>query len=175
MGRIVYINGESVAPEEAKVSVYDRGFLYGDSIFETIRTYGGKLYELDEHLRRLNASSAKMGIAMPLPAAELAEEVQHAVAESENRESYVRLMLTRGSGPMGLDPHLASAPLRVIFVQELVMPPPELYRNGVTVSCVETVRASDAAARHARRCGSRGWRSGRNCCHSSARRPRHRP
>ena len=110
MGRVVFINGESIAPEEARVSVYDRGFLYGDSIFETIRTYAGKLYELDEHLRRLSDSAAKMGIAMPLSRAELAAEVERAVSESPSRESYVRLMLTRGSGPMGLDPHLASAP-----------------------------------------------------------------
>ena len=123
MGRIVLINGEAEAPESASVSVYDRGFLYGDSVFETIRSYGGELFELSEHLERLGHSAERMGIAMPLSLDALAEEVKRAVALSGNDESYVRLMLTRGTGPMGLDPALADTPLRVVFVQPLKMPP----------------------------------------------------
>ena len=144
-GRVVLINGEPSAPESATVSVYDRGFLYGDSVFETIRSYGGRLFQLDEHLVRLEVSAASMGIAMPVTVEVLAEEVHRAVALSGNDESYVRLMLTRGAGPFGLDPQLAQEPLRVLFVQPLRMPPAQLYQNGVTTHCVETVRASDAA------------------------------
>ncbi len=145
MGRIVLINGEAEAPESASVSVYDRGFLYGDSVFETIRSYGGELFELAEHLERLAHSAERMGIAMPLSLDALAAEVKRAVALSGNDESYVRLMLTRGTGPLGLDPALADTPLRVVFVQPLKMPPAQLYRDGVTVCCLEMVRASDAA------------------------------
>ncbi|HHH11301.1 MAG TPA: branched-chain-amino acid aminotransferase, partial [Sorangium sp.] len=145
MGRVVFINGAEVAPERATVSVYDRGFLYGDSVFETVRSYGGKLFALDEHLQRLARSADSMGIALPLPMEALAAEVRRAVAASGNEDSYVRMMLTRGSGPLGLDPNLAGHPLRVIFVHALEAPPAALYQRGVTVSCVQTVRASDAA------------------------------
>ncbi len=146
MGRLAVINGVSYAPEQAKVSIYDRGFLYGDSVFETIRTYGGVLFETAEHLRRLERSAASLGIAMPASAAQLGGEAERAVREADNPESYVRLMLTRGSGPLGLDPELCSEPpLRVIMVEPLVPPPPVLYQKGITTVCVQTVRASDAA------------------------------
>jgi len=169
MGRLAVINGVTFAPEQAKVSIYDRGFLYGDSVFETIRTYGGVLFELSEHLRRLERSAASMGIVLPAPAVQLGDEAECAVRQAQNPESYVRLMLTRGSGPVGLDPKLCSEPpLRVIMVEPLVPPPPALYRDGITAVCVQTVRASDAAQsakignylasalalQHARQCGA---------------------
>ncbi len=145
MSRVVVIDGEVVPPERAFISVYDRGFLYGDSVFETIRTYGGELFALEEHLSRLHDSAAKMGIDMPVDVATLAEETRRGVALSGNPESYARVMLTRGTGPLGLDTALAEGPCRVILVEPLVTPPPEHYANGISAWCVETVRASDAA------------------------------
>jgi branched-chain amino acid aminotransferase len=145
MSRLVLINGVSTLPEQAKISVYDRGFLYGDSIFETIRTYGGRLFALAEHIDRLANSAASVGIQLPVSAEQLTEETLRAVGEAGNKESYARVMVTRGSGPVDLDTASAEQPLRVVMVQPLVMPPAEYYRDGIMVRCVETVRASDAA------------------------------
>lgn len=145
MGRLAVIDGVERSPETATVSVYDRGFLYGDSVFETVRTYAGVLFALDEHMERLEESAAKIGVELPVPREQLAEETRRAVAAAGNRESYARIMLTRGSGPVGLDIALAETALRVIIVEPLTVPPPEHYENGITAVCVQTVRASDAA------------------------------
>lgn len=145
MSRVVVIDGDVVVPERATISVYDRGFLYGDSVFETIRTYGGKLYALEEHLARLEDSAGKMGIDMPVDVPVLAEETRRGVALSGNAESYARVMLTRGTGPLGLDTALAEGgSCRVILVEPLVTPPAAHYEHGISAWCVETVRASDA-------------------------------
>lgn len=144
-GRYALIDGEGFAPADAKVSVYDRGFLYGDSVFETIRTYDGYLYALDDHLERLARSAEKMGITMPVSLAALAEEARRALAAAGNAESYVRIVVTRGSGPLGLATSLAERPLRVVIVEPLATPPREQYDKGISALCVQTVRASDAA------------------------------
>src|SRR4051812_45547690 len=145
MSRLASINGVIQKPEEAKVSVYDRGFLYGDGVFETIRTYGGEPFALDEHIARLGRSAEKVSMEMPLEAAALALEVRVAVRAARNEESYARIILTRGEGPLGLDPALALTPLRVILVEPLVPLPVELYRDGAKAATVRTARAADAA------------------------------
>lgn len=145
MSRAVSIDGALHAPEEARVSVYDRGFLYGDSVFETIRTYGGVPFALDEHLARLERSAERVGIPMPVARAALAAEVGEALARAANAESYVRVMLSRGAGPLGLDPSHAVRPLRVILVEPLAPLPATAYRDGVAVITVRTERAADAA------------------------------
>ncbi|MBW2458519.1 MAG: aminotransferase class IV [Deltaproteobacteria bacterium] len=145
MSRRVLIDGVGYPPEGAKISAYDRGFLYGDSVFETVRTYGGRLFALTEHLARLVRSASQIGLRLPVSTEQLAEETERAVREGDNAESYARIMITRGSGPVDLDPMSAEQPLRVIFIAPLVTPPAAHYRDGITVHSVETVRASDAA------------------------------
>lgn len=144
MGRLAIIDGVVLAPEDAKVSVYDRGFLYGDSVFETVRTYGGKPFALSEHLQRLRTSAKALGIRLPVGVQGLAREVMAAVDEAGNSESRVRIIISRGKGPLGLDSELALEPLRVVLVEPLEPPPAEQYRDGIAVICVQTVRASDA-------------------------------
>jgi branched-chain amino acid aminotransferase len=144
MGRQVVIDGRRYAPEDAKVSVYDRGFLYGDSVFETVRTYRGEPFALDEHLRRLEDSAGALKIPLPIERAALASEVAAAVAAAGNPESRIRIIVTRGRGPLGLDSALAGEPLRAILVEPLELPPAAQYREGIGVVCVQTVRASDA-------------------------------
>ncbi|RLB64958.1 MAG: branched-chain-amino acid aminotransferase [Deltaproteobacteria bacterium] len=145
MSRLVLIDGVSTPAERAQISVYDRGFLYGDSVFETIRTYGGRLFALAEHIDRLARSASSVGIQLPVSTEQLAEETLRAVREAGNAESYARVMITRGSGPVDLDTASAEQPLRVVMVQPLTTPPAEYYRDGILVRCIETVRASDAA------------------------------
>jgi branched-chain amino acid aminotransferase len=144
MTRLVVIDGVIQTPEHAVISVYDRGFLYGDSVFETVRTYSGKLYALDQHLQRLERSAQSIGVTLPVPWEQIGVEAKRAIVEADNDESYVRIMVTRGSGPLGLDTELATSPLRVILVEPLRSPPEAHYLEGIGAICVQTVRASDA-------------------------------
>ncbi|MBL9023744.1 MAG: aminotransferase class IV [Myxococcales bacterium] len=147
--RFVAIDGVLVDPERAVVSVYDRGFLYGDSIFETIRTYAGEPFELEAHLERLAWSAERVGLTLPLGPAALAEETRRLLAEIRARgasgEHTIRIMVTRGEGPMGLDPTPAVSARRVVFLEPMKGPPPEAYLDGVSVITVTTYRPSDAA------------------------------
>lgn len=144
MATLVSIDGNIVAPADAKVSVFDRGFLYGDSVFETIRTYDGKPYALDEHLARLARSAERVAIELPVTVGQLHQQVQDVVTASGNAESYIRLMVTRGSGELGLAPDLAVSPLVVILVTSLHAPPAEAYSEGIAVISHHTRRATDS-------------------------------
>ena len=141
--RIVAIDGEVLTPSNATVSVYDRGFLYGDSVFEVLRTYGGVPFALAEHVARLRRSAERVLIRMPLDDAALGAEITRVVAAAANTESYARIMLTRGAGPLGLDPDLATSPLRVILVEPVVPPPRATYATGIAACTVATKRAAD--------------------------------
>ncbi len=145
MSRVASIDGVIHAPDDARVSVYDRGFLYGDSVFETLRTYGGEPFALADHLARLARSAAMIGITMPITAADLAIEVRLAVRAARDDESYVRVTITRGTGALGLDPGLARDPLRVILVEPFTPPPAALYRDGVRAVTTRLDRPADAA------------------------------
>src|SRR5450631_2344765 len=147
MATTVMIDGRLVPPEQAVVSVFDRGFLYGDSVFESFRTYGGVPFALDEHLARLERSAARVLIALPVSVASLREEILSALASHGSAESYVPLTLTRGTGrALGLDPELASEPLRVVLVSTLSPPPAELYDLGIAAITFRAERPSDAPA-----------------------------
>ncbi|HTP50900.1 MAG TPA: aminotransferase class IV [Anaeromyxobacteraceae bacterium] len=142
---LVNLNGVIVPPGEARVSVFDRGFLYGDSVYEVVRTYGLNLFEVAPHLRRLAASAARIGLEMPWPASRIAAEVERAVLQSRGDdpaepgeapwntgERSARIVVTRGSGEMGLDPALAVDPSLVVMVLPLRGPPLQAYREGVS-------------------------------------------
>lgn len=148
--RLASIDGVILPPEEAKVSIYDRGFLYGDSVFETIRTYAGEPFALDEHLARLERSAERVAMGLPIPRADFALEIRKAIRAARNPESTVRVMITRGSGPLGLDPALATQQLRVVLVEPLHPLPAAAYRDGVKVITVRTRRATDEVAQGAK-------------------------
>jgi len=141
--RIAMVDGQVLPLESAKVSVLDRGFLYGDSIFETLRTYGGRPFALDLHLERLERSASLVHIDLPISSRDLSDEVVRAIAASQNAESYIRLTITRGSGELGLDPELAGRPLRVIIVTPLKPPAGEAYQKGIHAVSFRTTRAFD--------------------------------
>ncbi len=144
MTTLVMIDGQLLPPERAQVSVFDRGFLYGDSIFETIRTYDGRPFALDEHLARLEKSAAQVFIQLPVSRAQLASEVREAAHAAANPESWIRVMVTRGSAPLGLDPLPAEHPLRVILVAPLATPSAEQYEQGIGVVTYRTQRTAEA-------------------------------
>ncbi len=144
MTSLVLIDGRPMPADTAKVSVFDRGFLYGDSVFEALRTYGGRPFALDRHLSRLAESAARVFIELPVGLEQIAREVESAIVGAGNTESYVRLTITRGVGEaMGLDPGLSRHALRVVIVTLLQSPPPETYRDGVAVITQRTERVTD--------------------------------
>jgi branched-chain amino acid aminotransferase len=140
----IWIDGRKLAPIDAKVSVLDRGFLYGDSVFETLRTYNKEPFALDAHLDRLAESARRVLIRLPIELSRLSEEVQRAVREAEYPECTLRVMVTRGLGALGLDPQAAVHPLRVLLVTPLRSPPLSDYRDGIKVVTFETSRVVDA-------------------------------
>ena len=146
MSIAVMIDGQLRPPGAELVSVFDRGFLYGDSVFETLRTYRGVPFELREHLARLARGASLVFIELPVTLEQLEAEVSSAIAAGQNPESYVRLMVTRGQGALGLDPSLAQRPTRVIIVQPLSSPAPELYSRGIAAISYRTLRQVDATS-----------------------------
>lgn len=139
MATRVYLSelGRPVPPEEAVVSVFDRGFLYGDSVYETMRTAGGAPVELGRHLDRLRRSGEGIGLEIPFSDGEIAEAIASTHAATGNQESTIRLVVTRGGGPMVLDPRDARSPLMVVYVRELVLPTAQDYLRGLSAVIVD--------------------------------------
>lgn len=144
MPTIAVIDGTLRPAAEATVSVFDRGFLYGDSVFETVRTYGGRPFALGQHLARLERSANAVYIPLPVSLDAIEAEVRRAIDAAGNAESYVRVIITRGSGPMGLDPSFEAHPLRVVLVGPLEPPAPETYERGIAVVTYRTQRTAEA-------------------------------
>jgi branched-chain amino acid aminotransferase len=140
----VVIDGRLFEPEQAQVNVLDRGFLFGDSVFETIRTYAGQPFALDEHLSRLEQSAERVFIPLPVSLAVIRDEILACVKAAANPESYIRVMVTRGSGPLGLDSGFEVHATRVVIVAPLVTPPPEAYEKGVSLITYRTQRVAEA-------------------------------
>lgn len=146
MRSTVMIDGRLVAAESAQVSVFDRGFLYGDSVFESLRSYHGVPFALDEHLARLKRSAERVAIDVPVALETLRSEMLAALTAHGTSDSYLRLTLTRGTGrSLGLDPELAEKPLRVILVTDLVQPPAEIYELGISAITHRVERPGDVA------------------------------
>jgi len=134
----VWIDGHIVDAGEARVPVLDRGFLYGDSVYEVTRSFGGEPFALGEHLDRLAGSAARIG--MTLPPRDVVEratrEAASAVSAAGGGDVYLRIIVTRGCGPIGLDPALADAPRLVVIALPLALPDERLYREGADVAIV---------------------------------------
>lgn len=150
MASVINVEGRIGPPEQAVVPVMDRGFLYGDSVYEVVRTYGGRVFALEAHLQRLEASAAYLAMALP-PRTRIEEELARTLAAGGNAESYARIVVTRGEGTFGLSPHLGGPPRLVVIVKALELPPPEVYRRGLHVAVARTrrtpPRAFDPAAK----------------------------
>ncbi len=136
----VYINGKFFDKADAKVSVYDHGLLYGDGVFEGIRVYAGKVFRLPEHLERFYESARHIMLEVPLSRDKLAEAVHSTVKANNKTDGYIRLLVTRGAGSLGIDPRKTSDPQLIIIVDDISMYPPELYENGLDIITASTVR-----------------------------------
>jgi len=140
MGLKVYVNGELVPMEEAKVSVFDHGYLYGDGVFEGIRAYGGRLFTFQEHIDRLYASAAAIELTIPLTKEQFKAAVVETLEANNLKDAYVRAVVSRGEGTLGLNPRLCEKPTVVIITDSIALYPKELYENGLEVVTVSTIR-----------------------------------
>jgi len=141
----VYINGTLYDKEDAKISVYDHGLLYGDGVFEGMRSYGGKVFRLDEHLDRLWKSARAIMLDIPMSPQEMADGVNDTLKTNGIEDGYIRLIVTRGSGTLGLDPNRTSDPQVIIITDHIALYPAELYENGLEIVTVSTIRNHPAA------------------------------
>lgn len=141
----VWINGQLFDKQDATVSVYDHGLLYGDGVFEGLRSYGGKVFRLDAHLRRLYDSAKAIWLEIPIEREALGKAVIETLRANKLEDAYIRLVVTRGAGSLGLDPNRTSDPQVIIITDHITMYPPEFYENGLEIVTVSTMRNHPAA------------------------------
>lgn len=135
----VYINGKLFDKEDAKVSVYDHGLLYGDGVFEGIRIYNSKVFRHPEHIDRLYESARHIALEIPMSPAEMIKAVEDTVKANNKVDGYIRLLVTRGPGSLGLDPR-SCKPNIVIIVDDISLYPKELYENGMKIVTASLIR-----------------------------------
>lgn len=141
----VYIDGKFLPKEDAKISVFDHGLLYGDGVFEGIRVYENCIFRLDEHLERLEDSAKAIMLRMPWSREELALATVESCRRNGIRNGYIRLVVTRGVGDLGLSPSNCKAPSLIIIADTIKLYPPETYTNGMRLITVPTPRTSHAS------------------------------
>lgn len=141
----IYIDGEYFDKQDAKVSVFDHGLLYGDGVFEGIRVYGGKIFKCEEHIDRLWDSAKAIWLEIPMTKEQMTEAMEQTVALNEIKDGYIRLIVTRGVGDLGLDPAKCSKPSIIIIAAGIALYSPELYEKGLEIVTVSTPRNHPAA------------------------------
>lgn len=137
---MIYLNGKLVPEKKALVSVFDHGFLYGDGIYETLRAYRGTVFMIDEHIERLFRSASMIGLVLPQGHDEIKKAVYQTIIANRHKEAYVRITVSRGPGPLGLDPALCHEPTFVIISKEFKDYPRSYYQKGVSIAIVNTRR-----------------------------------
>jgi branched-chain amino acid aminotransferase len=141
----IYINGKLYDKEDAKISVYDHGLLYGDGVFEGIRSYGGKVFRLAEHLDRLWNSAKAIWLPIPMSKPAMAKAIEDTLTSNGIQDGYIRVVVTRGAGTLGLDPNLCSDPQVIIITDYISLYPAELYQKGLEIVTVSVARNHPAA------------------------------
>ena len=130
---LIYIDGEFLPKAEAKVSVFDHGLLYGDGVFEGIRSYNGRVFKLDEHLERLYDSAKSIMLQIPISIETMKETVLETLRRNHLTEAYIRLIITRGVGDLGLDPDKCPKPSIIIIADKIVLYPQKFYEDGLEI------------------------------------------
>lgn len=141
----IYLNGDLVAKEDAKISVFDHGLLYGDGVFEGIRLYDGCVFKLEEHLERLEYSAKAILLDLPLNREEMSKAVCDTCLANDLKNGYVRLVVTRGPGHLGLTPDGCGPSNVIIIADDIQLYPEELYRDGLKIISVPTRRINASA------------------------------
>ena len=141
----IYIDGQFLPEAEAKISVFDHGLLYGDGIFEGIRFYNGRVFRLEEHLERLWDSARSICLEIPMTQSLMTEALLETIRQNGLREGYIRLIVTRGVGNLGLNPVQCKHPSVIIIAATITLYPREVYENGLTVVTCATRRTNPGA------------------------------
>lgn len=142
---LVWLNGELVPKSQAKVSVFDHGFLYGDGVFEGIRAYNGRVFMLDEHLDRLYESAKSIWLTIPMTKEEMKEAILKTLRANGLKDAYIRVVVSRGEGDLGLDPRKCSKPNVVVITDKIELFPEEFYERGIEMVTVSVRRNSPQA------------------------------
>ena len=145
MPQAIYISGQYFDKANAKVSVYDHGLLYGDGVFEGLRAYSGKVFRLAEHLDRLWDSAQAIRLEIPMSRKDMEAAVYETLKRNDLKDGYIRLIVTRGVGTLGLDPDKCPRPEIIIIADVIQLYPREFYENGLEIVTTSTVRISPAA------------------------------
>jgi len=141
----IYINGKLYPKQDAKISVYDHGLLYGDGVFEGIRSYGGRVFKLAEHLDRLWDSARAICLEVPIGKQEMAKAIVDTLETNGLKDGYIRVVVTRGCGTLGLGPERCSDPQVIIITDHIELYPPELYEQGLQIITASTQRSHPAS------------------------------
>lgn len=136
----IWLNNKFVDEKDAKISIFDHGLLYGDGVFEGIRIYSGRIFEFDAHIRRLYESAKVIRLQIPLSREKLIEVTQECVKADNVVDGYIRLVVTRGVGTLGLNPFVCKEPQIFIIVDSIQLYPEELYEKGLKVVSAATMR-----------------------------------
>lgn len=136
----IYIDGKFLNERDAKISVFDHGLLYGDGVFEGIRAYNGRVFKLKEHIDRLFYSAKAILLKIPMKHSEIVEAVLETCRRNKLRDAYIRLVVTRGIGTLGLNPNKCRNPSVIVIVGKIQLYPPEFYQRGLEIITVPTVR-----------------------------------
>ena len=145
MSRKIWLDGSIVDESEAKISVFDHGILYGDGIFEGIRFYEGRVFRLTEHIERLFLSAKAILLKLPWTVEEVCEYTLDTIRANGLKDGYIRLVITRGVGDLGLNPYLCEVPSMFIIASGITLYPDELYENGLEVVTCSTRRPTPAS------------------------------
>ena len=145
MGLKVYVDGKLYPKENAKISVFDHGLLYGDGVFEGIRSYNGRVFRLKEHMDRLYNSAKAIWLRIPMSKEGMAKAIESTLKANKLRDSYIRVVVTRGAGTLGLDPNKCPKPSVIIITDTISLYPREFYEKGLAVVTVATLRNHNAA------------------------------
>jgi branched-chain amino acid aminotransferase len=141
----IYLSGKLVDKEQAVVSVFDHGLLYGDGVFEGIRVYSGRVFLLQEHIDRLYESAKAIRLTIPLSPAQMVQATNDTVAANGIGDGYIRLVVTRGAGSLGLDIRRTSDPQVIIIADSITLYPKEIYEKGMNLITASTIRNHPAA------------------------------
>lgn len=136
----IYIDGKYYEEGKAKISVFDHGLLYGDGIFEGIRAYNGRVFKLKEHIDRLFCSAKAILLTIPMEHSEVMQAVVATCRRNKIRDGYIRLVVTRGVGTLGLNPNTCKRPSIIVIAGKIQLYPPEYYQRGLEIITVPTVR-----------------------------------
>src|SRR3954471_19276091 len=136
----IYIDGKYYDEKNAKISVFDHGLLYGDGIFEGIRAYNGRVFRLKEHIDRLFYSAKAILLTIPLSPAQLTKAVVDSCRQNKIRDGYIRLVVTRGIGTLGLNPNRCKNPSVIVIADKIQLYPPAIYQKGMAIVTVPTTR-----------------------------------